>query len=289
MSMPSTRQENPDCYPMVWVFSIRFQHVDWLARDNTIETNVPHTCVSMDNNSKEAKRFRAYRQGWDSDGFKEVERKSSDIGLSEVISVSKPDETLRAVRGHDFFPKNMRDWPELYATDGDGGLEDKVFVAHYFSPTADWYVCEIDSETLEGFGYADLGVGGGEFGYFDLKELEAVNTFGFSPGSRFPSIVERDLHFQSGTQAKDVIEKYKPVAEKHPTAVEDLDENERRELDSVTSKSYEFAKRVDSPFPRESDRREFSTWCAQRYLRDRSTYLNSGYSLATERLASQRT
>ena len=241
------------------------------------------------NNSKEAKSARAYRQGWGSDGFKEVERKPSDLGLNKAISVGRPDETLRAVRGHDFFPNDMKDWPDLYATDGDSDLGDKAFVAHYFSPAADWYVCEIDSETLEGFGYADLGVGGGEFGYFDLKEMESASTFGFSPGSRFPSIVERDLHFKAGTKAKDVIEKYKPVAEKPPTAVEDLNVPERRELDEVTRTSYEFAKRVDSPFPRESDRRAFSTWCAQRYLRDRSTYLHSGYSLATEWLASQRT
>jgi hypothetical protein len=202
----------------------------------------------MDSNSREAKSQRAYRQGWGPDGFKQVEKKASDRGLGEPLSVSKPDETLRGARGHDFYPDDFNSWPDLYETDGQpGGLGEKAFVAHYFTANADWYICEYDPTTGEAFGYA----------------------------------VERDLDFASGTKANQVIDKFKP-ADPVANRVEDLTADERAELDAVTKKAYDFAKRVDSPFPTEASRREFSSWVSQRYLTDRSTAKATGYALAFE-------
>jgi hypothetical protein len=235
----------------------------------------------MDSNSREAKSQRAHRQGWGPDGFKQVEKKASDRGLGEPLSVSKPDETLRGARGHDFYPDDFNSWPDLYETDGQpGGLGEKAFVAHYFTANADWYICEYDPTTGEAFGYADLGTGHGEYGYIDLNELEQFRSFSFA-GGNFPALVERDLDFASGTKANQVIDKFKP-ADPVANRVEDLTADERAELDAVTKKAYDFAKRVDSPFPTEASRREFSSWVSQRYLTDRSTAKATGYALAFE-------
>ena len=65
-------------------------------------------------------------------------------------------------------------------------------IVKFFNPcgAATWYVLE-GSETdgdWEFFGYADLGMGCGELGYFRLSELQSVKLpFGLS--------IERDMHF----------------------------------------------------------------------------------------------
>ncbi len=77
--------------------------------------------------------------------------------------------------------------PPLYATEGEA---DPVARAHYFCCLNgwDWYATEYDPETGDCFGMV---VGFEvEWGYFSLRELEAVNRgLGFCA-------VERDLHFE---------------------------------------------------------------------------------------------
>ena len=78
--------------------------------------------------------------------------------------------------------------------------EQVPIIVKFFNPcgAATWYVTEgseMDNGDWEFFGYADLGVGGGELGYFRLSELQSVKLpFGLR--------IERDLHFYNHTLAE---------------------------------------------------------------------------------------
>ncbi len=133
----------------------------------------------------------------------------SEKGNSAPESILAPPpspllETQRRLRGHNFWPRDVHKWPALYSNEGTP-LAEQPFVAHYFVGGADWYVSELDHNTGEAFGYADLGFGEGEFGYIDLVELESVHL---RPNG-FPQVVERDLDFVPGTKAGQVIDKYR--------------------------------------------------------------------------------
>lgn len=96
-------------------------------------------------------------------------------------------ETNRKRRGHAFLTRTMvRDIPEVYSTE-EVDLADKLLVAHYFVGGCNWYVAELDRRTGDAFGWADLGMG--EWGYFNLVELEQTTVQGWL-------VVERDLHFR---------------------------------------------------------------------------------------------
>src|SRR5580704_14134701 len=109
------------------------------------------------------------------------------------------DETERRRRGHRFLPTQdvLRKMPKLYATDGTPA-EEKTIFAHFFSAGTDHYVAEMELDPTEGdwiaYGYTVLASQpeGQEWGYTNLRELEAVNvrtTQGLSV------IVERDMHW----------------------------------------------------------------------------------------------
>jgi len=78
----------------------------------------------------------------------------------------------------------VNNMPKTYSQDGLGNRA-YVFL-HYFYGSADWYITEKDkgnkldkvmpdsSETLQAFGYADLGYGG-EFGYISIDEIVDTN------------------------------------------------------------------------------------------------------------------
>ena len=88
-------------------------------------------------------------------------------------------ETQRRLRGHKFYPRQsiLKKIPRLGATDSAGGDPmDLTAHLHYFGGPADWWVLEYDPKTGQAFGWADLGVGGAEFGYFDLGEIEALRV-----------------------------------------------------------------------------------------------------------------
>jgi len=61
--------------------------------------------------------------------------------------------------------------PTTYQTDGQG--DQAVVHLHYFTAGADWYIVERDceSEQLQAFGKADLGMGYPELGYINIVEL----------------------------------------------------------------------------------------------------------------------
>lgn len=95
-------------------------------------------------------------------------------------------ETLKTRRGHKFYP-DLSPVPDLYEQDGKG--KEAVAHIHYFCAAGDWWITEIDKNTGQAFGWADLGFGG-EFGYIFLPELEQVLQY------HGLVIVERDLDFE---------------------------------------------------------------------------------------------
>lgn len=96
------------------------------------------------------------------------------------------------LRGHPFLPDDISDIPALGATE-ETSLAAKTIYLRFFTNagSAYWLIAEIDPETLEAFGYAEIIPGGGEWGYISLTELRDLHV----ATSIIPVIVERDLHF----------------------------------------------------------------------------------------------
>lgn len=116
---------------------------------------------------------------------------------------ARPGETLRRLRGHNFYPSaaSMAKWPAIYTND-EIDLPDQPIVAHYFQGGADWWVTEYDPENNEVFGFAQLaGHGRGEWGYSSLTEIEKLR-------GRFGLPIERELDFKPGIPAKECIPQY---------------------------------------------------------------------------------
>jgi len=96
-------------------------------------------------------------------------------------------EVNRRRRGPAFITRAMiQTIPPPYATECVA-LSDKQLHAHYFVGGCDWYVAELSSSDGDAFGYADLGHG--EWGYFNLVEMERIIT---ASGM----VVERELDFR---------------------------------------------------------------------------------------------
>jgi hypothetical protein len=97
-------------------------------------------------------------------------------------------ESNRARRRHKFFsPTVLARIPRLRGT-LDTPLAEIVIYLHYFVGNSDWYVAELDPATGLAFGYADLGMGTPDWGYFDLVELEKTVVNGLF-------VIERELQF----------------------------------------------------------------------------------------------
>jgi hypothetical protein len=102
-------------------------------------------------------------------------------------------------RGHRFQPPKaeLAKIPRLYATE-QVDTADQIVHLHYFVGACDWYITEIDPETFQAFGFANLGDDRcAEWGYIDLIEL-AVSTVATAigpNGATFRQPVERDLYF----------------------------------------------------------------------------------------------
>lgn len=112
------------------------------------------------------------------------------------------------VRGHQFMPPlDEIEVPPLYATESVL-LEDKRFVLHYFTSSADWWLVELDPEQWLGFGFVNLGdPQNAEWGYVSLVELGELYLPGQmhtkeldDGGTRVwiqpPTVVERDLYWE---------------------------------------------------------------------------------------------
>ena len=121
--------------------------------------------------------------------FTEKAQAEPAISLAAPVKPAKLPETQRKRRGHNFYPPKavLSKIPALYETDGVPAAEQKIH-AHYFVGGQDWFISELNPENGLAFGYADLGMGGGEWGYISLPELEAAKGRGWQ-------VVERDCHF----------------------------------------------------------------------------------------------
>lgn len=135
--------------------------------------------------------------------FAAVAHAEPDLSLAVP---ARPVETLRTLRGHDFYPpaEEMAKWPKLYSTE-DVAVADKPIQAHYFQGGMDWYITEYDPKENEAFGYVDLGLGHPEWGYIPLDQVEELRGQMGLP-------IERDLDFVPGTTAKECIPRYKADA-----------------------------------------------------------------------------
>lgn len=74
-------------------------------------------------------------------------------------------------------------------------LDDVIVHAKFFSPYGNgamtWWVTEFDGEDSL-FGFVSLGMGGDEWGYFSLSELETTDV----PGFRGLQAIERDISWK---------------------------------------------------------------------------------------------
>jgi hypothetical protein len=105
------------------------------------------------------------------------------------VPVKTATHPLDKVRGHDLWPATVaRKVPTLYSQEKE---EDPIAWVKLFSPytNAVWYITEYDPSSKEAFGWADLGMGGGELGYISIRELEGLNKRGLP-------LVERDLYWK---------------------------------------------------------------------------------------------
>jgi hypothetical protein len=123
------------------------------------------------------------------------------------------------VRGHQFMPPlDEIEVPVLYSTESVL-LDDKRFVLHYFTGSADWWLAELDPTEWLGFGFANLGdPANAEWGYVSLIELGEL----YLPGEVYtkelpdggtrvmiqpPTVVERDLYWEPAL-AVDVLKRF---------------------------------------------------------------------------------
>ena len=93
---------------------------------------------------------------------------------------------LDRVRGHELlFVSVARKIPVLYANEN---TPDPIAQVKLFSPYsgAVWFLTEYNLDEGLAFGWADMGMDGGELGYIDLNELAGANRRGLP-------LVERDL------------------------------------------------------------------------------------------------
>jgi hypothetical protein len=101
------------------------------------------------------------------------------------------------LRGHKFYPPKaqLSKFPPV-GTNDETPLEEIEIHGHYFTRggAANWYVAEYDPATGHAWGYADITGSTGEWGSFDMVELEQLHV-GWT-------VIERDCHFSKGPFAK---------------------------------------------------------------------------------------
>tara|TARA_Y100000034_G_scaffold10451_1_gene10975 strand:- start:77 stop:397 length:321 start_codon:yes stop_codon:yes gene_type:complete len=86
--------------------------------------------------------------------------------------------------------------PKLYSNE-EKTAEETMVIAKFFNPygSQTWWMTEYDPEQKLAFGYADLGFGCPELGYFSIAEMEEIRI------KPFGGKIERDIHFTPCTLA----------------------------------------------------------------------------------------
>ncbi|MCX5206108.1 DUF2958 domain-containing protein [Streptomyces sp. NBC_00237] len=100
-----------------------------------------------------------------------------------------PAEKNGERRKHAFYPsaEMLAGIPPLYGTENTS-TSDTVVHLHYSVGRCDWYIAEVDPESLTAFGWAEVTPGCGEWGYSSLTEMEELNAQGY--------VIERDVTFK---------------------------------------------------------------------------------------------
>ena len=92
--------------------------------------------------------------------------------------------------------------PKLY---GQDGVKDKMIYLHYFYRNQDWYITEYDRNSLEAFGYVNLGYGN-EMGYMSIPEIVSNGKveldFYFEPTLWSKIDNEKDTSFDKQNNSK---------------------------------------------------------------------------------------
>ena len=117
----------------------------------------------------------------------ELKKVQSGAPLSRYAA-EKEAHRLDGVRGHVLMPAAIK--AKIPPIRGQEKVDDPIVWVKYFSPytNALWLVTEFDGSD-EMFGWADLGMGGGELGYMSLSELEGLERRGLP-------LVERDTSWR---------------------------------------------------------------------------------------------
>lgn len=104
-----------------------------------------------------------------------------------------PIEVNKRRRGHRFYPPQAvaRKIPALYATENHP-LTHRVAHVHYFTPSRDIYIIELDPESGRAFALITE-AGQHEWGYVSLPEMEAVNVRPVN--APFGIVIERDCYW----------------------------------------------------------------------------------------------
>lgn len=108
--------------------------------------------------------------------------------LPILAAAEKEAHRLDGVRRHKLMPADIK--AKIPPINGQESADDPIVWVKYFSPytNALWLVTEFDGSD-EMFGWADLGMGGGELGYISLSELEGLERRGLP-------LVERDTSWR---------------------------------------------------------------------------------------------
>lgn len=137
--------------------------------------------------------LKAIKPGVSPDHYEQKIRRTMPDYFEDLEKSSATKRTakhpLDGVRRHQLLPANVvRKLPAIYS---QSETDDPIVYVKLFSPytNAVWYLTEYDPSDGQAFGWADLGMGGGELGYINIPELEGANKRGLP-------LVERDLYWK---------------------------------------------------------------------------------------------
>ncbi len=101
------------------------------------------------------------------------------MGKAQLLTLA---QLCKSEEGEHFLQKlleltnTLENMPETYEQDGKG--EQAIVYLHYFLGGMDWHITERDCETeqLQAFGLADLGMGCPELGYISIQEITSLGA-----------------------------------------------------------------------------------------------------------------
>lgn len=154
-------------------------------------------------------------EGYEAVGMKEKDGKQ----VPNCVPTKTAAHRLDGVRGHQLIPSTLaRKLPPIYSQEN---VEDPIVQVKLFSPytNAVWYLTEYDPASREAFGWADLGMGGGELGYISVTELEGMSRGGLP-------LVERDLYWRPVPLSK--VKGGRMASSEYPSVVREVEDDYKR-------------------------------------------------------------